>query len=99
MTALIQLLQDSAALFTALCGMLGLMVGSFLNVVIHRLPKMMEQEWQQQCAELNGKQPEQQPRYNLVVPRSACPHCGHKIGALENIPVISYLLLRGRCKG
>ena len=75
------------------------MVGSFLNVVIHRLPRIMEREWQQQCAELNGKQLEAQPRYNLVVPRSACPHCGHKIGALENIPVLSYLLLRGKCKG
>jgi leader peptidase (prepilin peptidase) / N-methyltransferase len=75
------------------------MVGSFLNVVIHRLPKMMEREWRQQCAELNGKQPEQTPRYNLVVPRSACPHCGHRISALENIPVVSYLLLRGKCKG
>ncbi len=75
------------------------MVGSFLNVVIHRLPKMMEFEWQAQCAELNGKAVEEAPHYNLVVPRSACPHCGHKIGALENIPVISYLMLRGKCKG
>ena len=75
------------------------MVGSFLNVVIHRLPKMLEREWHAQCAELDGKKPEDAPRYNLVVPRSACPHCGHMIGALENIPVISYLLLRGKCKG
>jgi leader peptidase (prepilin peptidase)/N-methyltransferase len=80
------------------CAVLGLMVGSFLNVVIHRLPKMMELGWQQQCAELRGEQPAETPRYNLVVPGSACPHCGHKIGALENIPVISYLLLRGKCK-
>lgn len=75
------------------------MVGSFLNVVIHRLPKMMELGWQQQCAELRGEEPAEMPRYNLVVPRSACPHCNHAIGALENIPVISYLLLRGKCKG
>ena len=76
------------------------MVGSFLNVVIHRLPKMLERGWQQQCAELSGQPPtEHAERYNLVVPRSACPHCGHKIGALENIPVVSYLLLRGKCKG
>lgn len=75
------------------------MVGSFLNVVIHRLPKMMELGWQQQCAELRGEEPAETPRYNLVVPRSACPHCNHAIGALENIPVISYLLLRGKCKG
>lgn len=96
---MIQILQDSPLAFTALCGFLGLMVGSFLNVVIHRLPKMMEQEWRQQCAELAGKPAEAQDRYNLIVPRSACPHCGHNIGALENIPVISYLILRGKCKG
>ncbi|MDD5180164.1 MAG: A24 family peptidase [Gallionellaceae bacterium] len=75
------------------------MVGSFLNVVIYRLPKIMEREWRAQCAELNGEDAELHPAYNLVIPRSACPHCGHKIGALENIPVISYLLLRGKCKG
>ena len=75
------------------------MVGSFLNVVIYRLPKMMEREWRHQCAELNDEQPAETPRFNLVVPRSACPHCGHSISALENIPVISYLLLRGKCKG
>lgn len=99
MTELFQLLQSSPPVFTGVCAVLGLMVGSFLNVVIHRLPKMMELGWQQQCAELRGEQPAETPRYNLVVPRSACPHCGHNIGALENIPVISYLLLRGKCKG
>lgn len=99
MNSLIQLLQDSPAFYIALCGIAGLMVGSFLNVAIHRLPKMMEREWKHQCAELNDQQIEEQARYNLVVPRSACPHCGHHIGALENIPVISYLLLRGKCKG
>lgn len=93
------LLQSSPLFFTIVAGILGLMVGSFLNVVIHRLPKMLEREWQEQCAELAGKKPKAQAPYNLVVPRSACPHCGHKIGALENIPIISYLLLRGRCKG
>ena len=98
-TSLIQLLQDSPAFLTALCGIVGLMVGSFLNVVIHRLPKMMEREWRHQCAELNDEQPAEVPRYNLIVPRSACPHCGHNISALENIPVISYMLLRGKCKG
>jgi leader peptidase (prepilin peptidase)/N-methyltransferase len=75
------------------------MVGSFLNVVIHRLPKMMELGWQQQCAELRGELIAETPRYNLLVPRSSCPHCNHAISALENIPVISYLLLRGKCKG
>ena len=84
-----------------MAGVLGLMVGSFLNVVIHRLPKMMERAWQQQCAELlqSGEdQPDLAP-YNLVVPRSACPHCNHAISAWENIPILSYLLLRGKCKG
>lgn len=75
----------------------GLAVGSFLNVVIHRLPKMMERDWHRQCAELRGEAIEEAPRYNLAVPRSACPHCGHVIGALQNIPVLSYLWLRGRC--
>lgn len=81
----------------------GLVVGSFLNVVIHRLPKMMEADWRVQCLEF--LHPEQhvaesavvKPRYNLVVPRSACPSCGHQITAVENIPVLSYLALRGKC--
>ena len=96
---MITLLQNSPLTFISLCGLLGLMVGSFLNVVIHRLPRMMEREWQAQCAELSGKPLPDSAPYNLVLPRSACPHCSHPIGALENIPVISYLLLRGRCKG
>ncbi len=122
MTPLMQLLQSSPLFFIVLCSVVGLMVGSFLNVVIHRLPRMMEREWHAQCAELKGtaevslqnsalpadgvnsaqplvEKAENTPPYNLVVPRSACPHCGHKIGAAENIPVISYLLLRGKCKG
>ena len=91
-------------LFVALAAVLGLLVGSFLNVVIHRLPKMMEREWREQCAEIaanQGGQPaasEHKPIYNLVVPRSACPTCGHQITAIENIPVVSYLALRGRCR-
>jgi leader peptidase (prepilin peptidase)/N-methyltransferase len=76
---------------------LGLAVGSFLNVVIHRLPKMMENEWALQCAELRNEEPPEQARYNLAVPRSACPHCGHRITAAENIPVVSWLALRGKC--
>ncbi len=99
MTTFAQLLQNSPPIFALLCGILGLTVGSFLNVVIHRLPKMMTRAWQQQCAELNGKEAEDVPTYNLLVPRSACPHCAHPISATENIPVISYLLLRGKCKG
>jgi leader peptidase (prepilin peptidase)/N-methyltransferase len=92
-------LQTSPVLFSVFAGIIGLMVGSFLNVVIHRLPKMMEREWHSQCAELSGQTAEPSPSYNLLVPRSACPHCGHAIGAMENIPVLSYLLLRGKCKG
>ena len=77
---------------------IGLCVGSFLNVVIHRLPKMMERGWADQCAELAGREPEAKPRYDLVVPRSACPACGHAITAIENVPVVSWLALRGRCR-
>ena len=93
------------ALFVALAGVLGLLVGSFLNVVIHRLPKMMENEWREQCAELSAPIDQapgpsaEKPTYNLVLPRSACPSCGHQISALENIPVVSYLALGGRCRG
>src|SRR5207247_2432670 len=68
-----------------------------LNVVIHRLPKMMEREWRAECAELAGQEPAKEEPYNLVVPRSRCPGCGHAITALENIPLASYLALRGRC--
>ncbi len=78
-------------------GILGLLIGSFLNVVIHRVPVMMQREVDSVCA-CERDEPEPHPeRYNLVVPRSACPHCGHQITALENIPVISWLLLRGQC--
>ena len=81
----------------ALGGVLGLLIGSFLNVVIHRLPKMMERQWTIQCAELAGQPPPAEARFNLVVPRSRCPHCSHPIHWYENIPVVSYLALRGRC--
>jgi leader peptidase (prepilin peptidase)/N-methyltransferase len=80
-----------------IAGLFGLLFGSFLNVVIHRLPKMMQRESDNYVAEESGKQPPYTDRYNLVVPRSACPHCKHQITALENIPVVSYLMLRGRC--
>jgi len=93
------ILQQNNTLFIALSIIIGLMVGSFLNVVIHRLPKMMEQEWHNNCLELQGKEIPIATKYNLCQPRSACPHCGHNISALENIPIISYLALRGRCKG
>ncbi len=94
---MLELLRDPVA-FTTLATLLGLFVGSFLNVVIHRLPKMMERDWHAQAAELRGEPPSDTgERFNLATPRSRCPHCGHLIGALENIPVVSYLLLRGRC--
>ena len=94
---MIELLQAEPVVFTGLVFLLSLMVGSFLNVVIHRLPKMMESEWQAQCAELRGEVMPDVPRHNLWLPRSACPKCGHQITALENIPVLSWLWLRGRC--
>jgi leader peptidase (prepilin peptidase)/N-methyltransferase len=75
----------------------GLVIGSFLNVVIHRLPKMMERDWQAQCAEMRGESTPAAEPYTLYLPRSQCPSCGHGISALENIPVLSYLALRGRC--
>jgi len=87
------------AVFPLAAGLLGLMVGSFLNVVIHRLPIMMERDWAAQCAELRGEAPPALEPLSLAKPRSRCPHCGHPITALENIPVISWLVLRGRCKG
>lgn len=96
---LLELLQSSPPLFIGVCTVLGLLVGSFLNVVIHRLPKMMEQGWLQQCAELRGENPAGTEPYNLLTPRSACPHCQHAISASENIPVLSYLLLHGKCRG
>jgi len=92
-----ELLYGEPALFTGLVFLFGLLVGSFLNVVIHRLPKMMEAEWHGQCAELRGETVPQASPYNLLLPRSACPQCGHQITALENIPLLSWLWLRGRC--
>ncbi|QAU33503.1 A24 family peptidase [Janthinobacterium sp. 17J80-10] len=81
----------------AVAGLIGLLVGSFLNVVIHRMPKMMQRESDNYVAHESGKPLPHQDRYDLVMPRSGCPHCGHAITAWENIPVISYLVLRGKC--
>lgn len=75
----------------------GLLFGSFLNVVIHRLPKLMERQWRAECAELAGTPLPPSEPFNLVVPRSSCPQCGHRITALQNVPVASYLALGGRC--
>ena len=81
---------NQPGLFLASIAWFGLVAGSFLNVVIHRVPVMLEREW-------NAKQDDTLPAFNLWIPRSRCPHCGHQIRAIENIPVISYLVLRGRC--
>ncbi|WP_427913529.1 prepilin peptidase [Ramlibacter sp. MMS24-I3-19] len=87
----------SPVLDTVLAGVFGLLVGSFLNVVIYRLPKMLEREWADDCAELAGKEPVHAEPFNLVVPRSRCRQCGHLIRWYENIPVLSWLALRGKC--
>ncbi|AGI22865.1 type 4 prepilin peptidase PilD [Pseudomonas sp. ATCC 13867] len=89
----------STPLAFVLCALLiGLLVGSFLNVVIHRLPRMMQRDWQREAREaLELPAGEPQPTYNLVLPNSQCPHCGHEIRAWENIPVVSYLALGGKC--
>lgn len=94
---MIDVLQQAPEVFIALSGVFGLMIGSFLNVVIHRVPKMLEREWREQCAWLQGQVPEETARYNLLVPASACPQCGHQIRWYENIPVVSWVVLRGRC--
>ena len=93
------LLREEPTVFIVVSVIFGLMIGSFLNVVIYRLPKMMEREWHKGCQELQGIEAEPAPRFNLATPRSACPACGHQISALENIPIFSYLFLRGECKG
>jgi len=85
--------------FPVVAVLFGLAIGSFLNVVIHRLPRIMERDWAAQCAELRGETPAPAERLSLAVPRSRCPHCEHEITALENVPVLSYLFLRGRCRG
>lgn len=94
---MIELLGQHAALWAVLSGLLGLMLGSFINVVVHRLPVMMQREWQSQCAELRGEMSPDQTPYNLLLPASACPACGHGIRWYENVPVLSWLLLRGKC--
>ena len=95
---IIAFLHASNSMFIALVIVLGLLVGSFLNVVIYRLPLMMEREWQAQCDALSGKTLLSQAALTLSTPRSYCPNCHHRINALENIPVISYLMLGGKCK-
>lgn len=98
------LIQPAVFPWVAFC--FGLCAGSFLNVVIHRLPKMMERDWRADCAELSHPSPPgeapgaaKEAPYNLFVPRSACPGCGRGIRAAENVPVVSWLALRGKCAG
>ncbi|MBI5793402.1 MAG: prepilin peptidase [Rhodocyclales bacterium] len=86
------------AVFALAAGLFGLMVGSFLNVVIHRLPIMMQRDWAAQCAELNNTPPPVVEPLSLARPRSRCPKCGHRISALENLPLLSWIVLRGKCK-
>ena len=101
--SVIELLASSPAVFVVTWLVLGLVVGSFLNVVIHRLPIMIEQQWREECAELTGAaaaataQAVMPDRFNLVVPPSSCPACGAAIPPLQNIPLLSWALLRGRC--
>jgi leader peptidase (prepilin peptidase) / N-methyltransferase len=102
--SVIELLAASPAAFIGTCLVLGLAVGSFLNVVIYRLPVMLDRQWRAQCAELAGHDSHAtiqaagpHERFNLIVPRSACPACKAPITALQNIPLISWVFLRGRC--
>ncbi|MES9944175.1 MAG: prepilin peptidase [gamma proteobacterium symbiont of Ctena orbiculata] len=95
---LFEFLQQNHWAFLLCVILIGLVVGSFLNVVIHRLPQMMEQQWRRDCQELEGTFSEQEtPPYNLNRPASHCPKCGHKIRPWENIPIVSWLMLKGRC--
>ncbi len=92
------LLAPSHTLFiTLLAGLVGIVIGSFLNVVIYRIPHMMQRESDNYVAQENGQPLPYDTPYNLIIPRSACPHCQHRITAFENIPIFSYLLLRGKC--
>lgn len=90
-------LADQPGFFLASAAVLGLLVGSFLNVLVHRLPVMLERQWQNEAREVLGMPVEAHERFDLCLPASHCPGCGHRIRAWENIPVVSYLALRGRC--
>ncbi|MEE9326381.1 MAG: A24 family peptidase [Cocleimonas sp.] len=99
---LISLLKENTPFFLTVVGLFSLLVGSFLNAAIYRIPIMLQQGWREECEDLfggenEGKDQDKGGKFNLFVPRSQCPHCGHMITALENIPVFSYLFLRGKC--
>ena len=98
LTQISRLLAENNVAFISLSILFGLIISSFLNVVIYRLPKMMQHEWQNNCLELQGQPTIDFKQCNLASPRSACPHCGHIISALDNIPIISYLTLKGKCR-
>ncbi|PJB42660.1 MAG: prepilin peptidase [Comamonadaceae bacterium CG_4_9_14_3_um_filter_60_33] len=89
--------MSAHAMDASLLGILGLLIGSFLNVVIYRLPVMLEAQWKAECADLQGQTPPESAPFNLMVPRSRCQSCGHQLSWYENIPLLSYLVLRGRC--
>ena len=96
--AIVELLSSNTPFYLFCVGLLGLAIGSFLNVVIYRLPIIMEREWLSHCAEITQKKvTPQQEKFSLSTPSSRCPHCGHAITVKENIPVISYIMLRGKC--
>ena len=101
MTNLIELFNQYPAFYLGTIFISGLLVGSFLNVVIYRLPVMMEHDWKEQCCELleidSPENAQDNKKFNLITPRSRCPSCNHQIKAIENIPVLSYLFLKGKC--
>lgn len=91
-------MADNLSAFVFVCVVFGLLIGSFLNVVVYRLPLMLQRDWQSQAREVLELPPTPtQQTFNLVLPNSSCPRCGHEIRPWENIPVISYLLLGGKC--
>lgn len=94
---LLDTLANTPWLLLLFTGVISLMMGSFLNVVIHRMPHMLETEWQRDCAELNGEVTDEPGRFDLMSPPSHCPNCNHRIRPWENIPILSWLLLKGRC--
>ena len=96
--ATLALLQEAPAFFVGCILVLGLLVGSFLNVVIYRTPKIMEREWRSFCAELAEQTTPPTETFNLITPRSRCPSCANPVHAIDNIPLISYALLRGKCR-